>query len=120
MKKSDEKILVYAKQLRENQTDFENKLWYYLRAKRFMGLKFKRQVPIGEYIVDFLCTDNNVIIELDGSQHLDNIVYDTKRDNYLKSKGYRILRILDSEMNNMDGVLEYIKNFMGLDVNPSL
>lgn len=110
MKKSDEKILSYAKELRKNMTDFENKLWFYLRAKRFMGLKFKRQVPIGKYIVDFLCTDNNYIIELDGSQHLEQVEYDTEREKYLNSKGYKIIRILNNEINNIEGVLEYIKN----------
>ena len=73
MKKADEKILNYAKILRSDMTDFEQKIWYYIRAKRFMGLKFKRQVPIGNYIVDFLCTDKKLIIELDGSQHFEQI-----------------------------------------------
>lgn len=117
MQKSDEKILSFAKQLRSNMTDCEQKLWYYLRAKRFLGLKFKRQVPIGNYIVDFLCTDYKLIIELDGSEHLNNsqIKYDLKRDEYLKSKGYKIIRILDNELNNIEGVLEFIK----LNINPS-
>ena len=76
------KSLNYAKELRKNMTEFEQKLWYYLRAKRFLGLKFKRQVPIGNYIVDFFCKEARLIIELDGSGHIqeNKIKYDIKRD----------------------------------------
>lgn len=112
MKKYTEQSLNFAKELRKNMTDFELKLWYYLRAKRFMGLKFKRQVPIGNYIVDFLCTDNNTIIELDGSQHLKQIEHDEIRDYYLKSKGYKIIRILNNEINNIEGVLKYLQDIL--------
>ncbi len=109
MKKADEKILNYAKILRSDMTDFEQKIWYYIRAKRFMGLKFKRQVPIGNYIVDFLCTDKNLIIELDGSQHFEQIEYDKQRDEFLKNKGYMVIRITNNEMSNIESVLIYIK-----------
>ena len=69
-------------------TDTEQTLWYYLRGKRFLGYKFKRQVPIGNYIVDFLCTDNKTIIELDGAGHLEpiQIQHDNEREIYLKEK----------------------------------
>ena len=102
---------MFAKNLRQNMTDAEQKLWYYLRGKRFLGYKFKRQVPIGKYIVDFLCVDNKLIIELDGSQHLqqENVSYDKERSEYLKGKGYKIIRILDNELSNIEGVLEYIR-----------
>lgn len=92
-------------------TDAEQSLWYHLRGKRFLGYKFKRQVPIGKYIVDFLCTDNKIIIELDGSGHLEPIQneYDKERETYLIKKGYRVIRILNNELNNMESVLEYIK-----------
>jgi len=118
MKKYDEKTLNYAKQLRKNATDCERKLWYYLRAKRFLGLKFKRQVPIDNYIVDFLCVDNKLIIELDGSGHLEaeQYKYDIKRDEYLKNKGYKIIRILDNELNDIENVLEFIQ--MNIDPSP--
>lgn len=107
----DKKALLLAKNLRQNMTDAEQKLWYYLRGKRFLGYKFKRQVPIGKYIVDFLCVDNKLIIELDGSQHLqqENISYDIERSEYLKSKGYKIIRIFDNELSNIESVLEYIR-----------
>ena len=110
MKKADEKILNYAKILRSDMTDFEQKIWYYIRAKRFMGLKFKRQVPIGNYIVDFLCTDKKLIIELDGSQHFEQIEYDKQRDEFLKNKGYKVIRITNNEISNIESVLVYIKD----------
>ena len=106
-----QKSLNYAKELRKNMTDFEQRLWYYLRAKRFLGLKFKRQAPIGSYIVDFLCKEAKLIIELDGSGHLDEkqTKYDDKRDEYLKNLGYKVLRIYNNEFNEIDNVLEYIR-----------
>jgi very-short-patch-repair endonuclease len=60
-----------AKALRSNQTDAEQRLWYHLRAHRFMGLKFKRQKPVGRYIADFVCMEQRLIIELDGGQHAE-------------------------------------------------
>ncbi|MFA6062437.1 MAG: endonuclease domain-containing protein [Gallionella sp.] len=103
-------ILDNAKALRHNQTDAEQKLWYLLRAHRFMGRKFKRQKPIGRYVVDFVCLEEKLVIELDGSQHLENIDYDKERDSWLRNHGYTVLRFWDNEMlNAMDGVLERIR-----------
>lgn len=101
-----------AKKLRTDMTLFERKLWYYLRAKRFFDLKFKRQAPIGKYIVDFVCKEKMYIIELDGSGHLENKQdeHDKNRDNYLKKEGYTILRIYNNEINNIENVLEKIKD----------
>ena len=62
-------LLNNAKSLRSNQTDAEIKLWYHLRAHRFLGLKFKRQKPVGDYIVDFVCLEQHLVIELDGEDH---------------------------------------------------
>ena len=64
--------LTQAKRLRSNMTDAERRLWYRLRAHRFNGHKFKRQVPIGPYVVDFACLGRKLIIEVDGGQHADN------------------------------------------------
>ena len=74
-------------------------------------MKFYRQVPIGKYIVDFLCKDKRLIIELDGSGHLEEKqkIHDKIRDEYLKSLGYKILRIYNNELNNIDNVLEYLR-----------
>ncbi|HEU0234510.1 MAG TPA: DUF559 domain-containing protein [Gallionella sp.] len=80
-------LLGNAKTLRRNQTDAEQKLWYHLRAHRFMGRKFKRQKPIGRYVVDFVCLEEKLVIELDGGQHAENVEYDKARDSWLRSEG---------------------------------
>ena len=106
-----QKALAHAKSLRQNSTEFEQKLWYFLRGNRFLGLKFKRQVPIGNYIADFVCRDKKLIIELDGSGHLneEQNIHDEIRDNYLRNLGYKIIRIYNNELDNMENVLEYIR-----------
>ena len=92
-------------------TEFEQELWFYLRGRKFQNMKFYRQVPIGKYIVDFLCKDKRLIIELDGSGYLEEKqeMHDKIRDEYLKSLGYKILRIYNNELNNIDNVLEYLR-----------
>ena len=105
------KSLTFSKKLRSEMTPFEEKLWFYLRGHRLNGLKFKRQAPVGNYIVDFVCKSKNLIIELDGSGHLDmeQILHDEIRDKYLTKLGYKIIRIYNNEIeNNIGGVLEYI------------
>ena len=105
------KSLTNAKSLRTNQTEFENILWHNLRAKRLNGIKFKRQVPIGRYIVDFVTLEKKLVIELDGSQHLDDgkIEYDNERTEFLQTKGYKVIRIYNSDIsNNLESVLNYI------------
>ena len=103
--------LAQAKLLRKNMTKQEKILWNILRNNMFYGLKFRRQVPIGNYVADFVCEIHNVIIELDGGQHNEpaNIEYDEIRTEFLKSKGYKVLRFWNSEVdNNLDGVCEVI------------
>lgn len=74
-----------------------------------MGLKFKRQKPMGRYVVDFVCLERKLVIELDGGQHADNIEYDHERDAWLRSEGYTVLRFWNNQlMENMDGVLDQI------------
>ena len=103
-------LLDNAKSLRRTQTDAEQKLWYHLRAHRFMGRKFKRQKPIGCYVVDFVCLEEKLIIELDGGQHAENVEYDQQRDSWLKSEGYTVLRFWNNElMGETEGVLERIR-----------
>jgi len=80
-----------ARKLRRTQTDAERRLWQYLRAKRFEGIKFRRQVPLGPYVADFACFEHKVIIELDGSQHADG-TSDATRDAALAKLGWRVLR----------------------------
>ena len=103
------KLISFAKSLRKRATDTENNLWYYLRAKRFQGLKFRRQHPVGPYIVDFVCLESRIIIELDGSQHVAEEEKDKKRDAWLRQEGYKVLRFWDNEFyQNREGILEKI------------
>ena len=96
---------VRIKQLRSNMTDAERRLWYRLRAHRFLDLKFKRQAPIGPYVVDFICFECRLIVEVDGGQHAGNEA-DRRRDVWLKSEGYRVLRFWnDDVLKRTDAVL---------------
>jgi very-short-patch-repair endonuclease len=105
------KILDNAKILHSHQTEVEKRLWYHLRAHRFMGLKFKRQKPMGRYIVDFVCVERRLIIELDGGQHAERMAYDQQRDTWLRNQGYRVLRFWNNEvMQQLEGVLETIRS----------
>jgi very-short-patch-repair endonuclease len=100
-----------AKTLRKQTTETEQLLWKNLRAKRFAGLKFRRQQPIGPYIVDFVCFEKRVIVELDGGQHMlsSKIRDDSTRDRWLREQGYRILRFWDNEaFTNTREVLDLI------------
>ena len=104
-------MLEFARKLRKEQTEAETYLWKYLRNRRFHGLKFKRQFVIKPYIVDFACLSKKTIIELDGSQHLDNIEYDINRTNYLETLGFIVVRFWNNEIfNNLKAVLDKIFN----------
>ena len=97
-----------ARDLRINSTDAEQLLWYYLRAHR-LGYKFKRQVPIDRFIVDFICYEKYLVIELDGGQHQENQAYDIRRTAILGKKGFRILRFWNDEvLQHTEEVLEVI------------
>ncbi len=115
-----EKTLSNAKILRSHQTEAEQRLWYHLRAHRFLGLKFKRQKPIGRYIVDFVCMEHHLIIELDGGQHAEQMAYDQQRDTWLQQQGYTVLRFWNNDvMQNLEGVLEQIRCALLLPLAPS-
>jgi very-short-patch-repair endonuclease len=97
-----------AKSMRTEMTDAERALWMQLRAHRLDGLRFRRQTPIGPYIVDFVCHERRLVVELDGGQHAES-QHDIRRDRWLESKGYRVLRFWNSDVfQNRDGVLETI------------
>jgi very-short-patch-repair endonuclease len=97
-----------AKSLRSNMTDAERRLWYFLRAHRFKGTKFKRQAVIGKYIVDFVCFEKYLVIEVDGGQHADNET-DRRRTRWLEDQGFRVLRFWNNEvLQNTSGVLDSI------------
>ncbi len=111
-------LLDKAKALRHNQTDAEQKLWYHLRAHRLMGKKFKRQKPIGNFVVDFVCVEEKLVIELDGGQHADALGYDEARTAFLQSEGYLVLRFWNHEvLGGIDSMLEAIR--LALSPGPS-
>jgi very-short-patch-repair endonuclease len=86
-----------AKRLRREQTDAEKKLWSALRNRQIANAKFREQQPIGPYIADFVCQEHRLIVEADGSQHLDNN-HDIARDAYLAGRGYRVLRFWNTDI----------------------
>ena len=98
-----------ARMLRKNQTDAERALWQRLRNRQLLGVKFRRQVPIKGYIADFAALEIKLIIELDGSQHIDNKAADEFRTGFLQCEGYKVIRFWnDDVLLRIDGVLEAI------------
>ena len=94
-----------ARAMLRNDTDAEARLWNSLRAHRLGGWRWKRQIPFGPYILDFLCADARLVVEVDGSQHADQIAYDQRRTAYLERAGLTVLRFGNhSVLTNCDGV----------------
>ncbi len=89
-----------ARELRQRQTETERLLWSKLRSRRFDGYKFRRQVPLGSYVVDFVCFERRLIVELDGGQHGEGDVkqYDARRTAWLERHGYRVFRVWNHEV----------------------
>jgi len=99
-----------ARKLRRNSTDVERKFWHRIRDKQIDEYRFRRQRPIGRYIVDFICLEARLIVELDGGQHAEDAAYDQRRTAFLESLGYRVLRFWNNEViENMTGVLERLR-----------
>ena len=99
-----------AKALRKRLTDAERKLWKHIRAKQVEGYKFRRQEPVGKYIVDFVSHEKRIVVEVDGGRHAINKAGDNIRDRWLKEHGYRVLRFWNNEvLTNIAGVLEVIR-----------
>ena len=108
-KRTTPKIFGRAKQLHRNMTEPEAKLWARLRAHRMGDVHFRNQHAVGGYVVDFCAPRKKLIIELDGSQYLEQEDYDADRAAFLESKGYHVLRFWNSDvMNNIDSVLNMI------------
>jgi very-short-patch-repair endonuclease len=100
---------VRAKALRQQQTDAESLLWYRLRNRHFLGLKFRRQRPIGKYFADFACVEIGLVIELDGGQHPQQVTYDTARAQAMRQQGFQTLRFWDNDvLTQTDLVMEKI------------
>jgi very-short-patch-repair endonuclease len=90
-------------------TDAERHLWSHLRRRQIAEAKFPRQACIGRYIVDFVCFEKKLVIELDGGQHAEQVEYDEQRTNWLTSQGFRVLRFWNHEVfEDLDAVLEVI------------
>ncbi|MEQ1770026.1 MAG: DUF559 domain-containing protein [Devosia sp.] len=104
---------VFARAMRRSPTDAERRIWAIVRAGRIEGHKFRRQLPIAGYIVDFVCLEQKLIIEADGSQHIES-ESDMIRDAALQALGYRVLRFYNNDvLRNPDGVLASIVEALG-------
>ncbi len=102
-----------AGELRKESTPAERKLWAYLRGDKLNRVNFRRQHAIGKYIPDFCSVEAKLIIELDGSQHLQQEDYDIERTKYLESQGYKVIRFWnDAVMKDINGVIRAILQSM--------
>jgi adenine-specific DNA-methyltransferase len=98
-----------ARTLRMSSTDAERRLWYYLRNRQLSGYRFRRQVPLGRYVVDFVCLRARLIVELDGGQHTESMIEDLERTRYLARGGFRVVRFWNDEvLLQTEAVLESI------------
>jgi very-short-patch-repair endonuclease len=112
-----------ARALRCDLTDAERIIWNELRAHRLNGAGFRRQTPVGPYVVDFICHEAKLVIELDGGQHFEaeHLAKDARRDAFLAGKGLRVLRFNNYDvMTNRSGVLQTIAAVLGRGQTPSL
>jgi very-short-patch-repair endonuclease len=102
-----------ARDLRRAQTDAEKKIWDRLKGGRLLGVKFRRQFPIGSFFADFCAAKELLVVELDGSQHMDMMARDEHRTKYLENVGYRVIRFWDNEaLASTDEVIEKINNLL--------
>ena len=107
-----------ARDLRKNMTPQERKLWNILRNRQFYGYRFRRQYPIERYIVDFICREKKIIIELDGGQHNqpNDIQYDAVRNAFLTAKGYQVVRFWNNDIDkNLHGIYKKLQEVFGVE-----
>jgi very-short-patch-repair endonuclease len=95
---TDPIILDRARRMRREMTDVELKLWRILRSRAMVGIKFRRQVPVGNYIADFCCLERRLIVELDGGQHAEQEAADALRSRFLAAEGFRVLRFWNQQV----------------------
>ena len=113
------KSLSNARSLRRNMTEAEKKMWYRLRAHRLNGVSFKRQAPVAPYIVDFVCLQARLIVEIDGGQHGSET--DAARDAWLSKQGFRVLRFWNNDVHsNIEGVMQTNVDALAQAIPPSL
>jgi very-short-patch-repair endonuclease len=104
-----------ARRLRNSATDAERRLWCHLRGQQLAGQKFRRQYPLGDYIVDFICIPAALVIELDGGQHRDAAAYDARRTRFIEDQGYRVLRFWnDDALLRTESVVAEIFRHLGM------
>ena len=96
--KLPEDLRAFAREMRGRMTNAEALLWMLLRNRRIAGMKFRRQHPVGRYILDFYCDERKLGIELDGGQHGEAMDYDQQRDRWLQEQGIRVLRFWNNQM----------------------
>ena len=107
-------ITTRARSLRRQPTDAERRLWQYLRRGQLGGYRFRRQYPVAPYIVDFACLQRSLIVELDGGQHQEGWLYDKRRDRFLESRGFRVVRYWNHQvLGELPAVLEEILKHLG-------
>ena len=99
-----------ARELRQRQTEAEKFVWRRLRHRRFAGFKFRRQVPLGNYILDFVCYESRLVLELDGGQHNESAqrAYDQQRDEWIRSQGFAVLRFWNHEVFTEWSIIEEV------------
>ena len=108
--KTSRKLVSIARKPRKDSTEVEKYLWRYLRGEQLEGYKFRRQQPIGKYVVDFVNFERKIVIEADGGQHAIDKEKDRKRDEWLNREGFKVLRFWDNEIfTNIEGVIEIIR-----------
>ena len=104
-----------ARQLRKDSTRAESILWKHLRNRQLEGHKFRRQVPLGQYILDFVCFERRLIVEIDGGHHQGQAAYDDERTKWLESQGFRVLRFWNNDvLGHPDGVAQAILEALGV------
>ena len=107
-------VRTHARELRRNQTRVEARLWAALRDRRLGGWKWRRQVPLGPFIADFVCAELMLVVELDGGQHFEAAAYDARRTVYLEGMGYRVLRFWNAVLiEDSDAVCDTILRACG-------
>jgi very-short-patch-repair endonuclease len=109
----------FARRLRKEMTDAERLLWSQIRHRQLAGCRFRRQAPLGRYIVDFVCFERRLVVELDGGQHRQQREYDEQRTRWLNSQGFRVVRFWDSVVfEDTESVREVIDRYLRADPPP--
>jgi very-short-patch-repair endonuclease len=108
-----------ARELRSRMTNAERKLWFAFKDRRFAAFKFRRQVPVGRYIADFLCFESRLVVEVDGGQHAES-ARDVERDDWFAQNGFRVVRFWNNDvLQNLEGVLTSLATELNTTPHPS-